>query len=108
MYMYSVLIFLRKSDCLGCIVLLCLVCLTLFASFFLPSHLSLKHVHFMSVMFPVQALLEAQAELRGLVPGFTFNLGFVGGFYDRGLDVEVCVCVCVCVRACVTGFRDTM
>ena len=39
------LIFLRKSDCLGCAVLLCLVvCLTLFASFFLPSDLSLKHV----------------------------------------------------------------
>ena len=38
--------FLRKSDCLGCAVLLCLVvCLTLLASFFLPSHLSLKHVH---------------------------------------------------------------
>ena len=40
------LIFLRKSDCLGYAVLLCLVvCLTLLASFFLPSHLSLKHVH---------------------------------------------------------------
>ena len=34
------LVFLRKSDCLGCAVLLCLVvCLTLLASFFLPSHL---------------------------------------------------------------------
>ena len=34
------------SDCLGCAVLLCLVvCSTLLASFFLPSHLSLKHVH---------------------------------------------------------------
>ena len=49
MYMYIIgfeshprqLIFLRKSDCLGCAVLLCLVCLTLLASFFLPSHLSL-------------------------------------------------------------------
>ena len=30
------LIFLRKSDCLGCVLLLCLVCLTLLASFFLP------------------------------------------------------------------------
>ena len=39
------LIFLRKSDCLGCAVLLCLVVYsTLLASFFLPSHLSLKHV----------------------------------------------------------------
>ena len=44
-----------KSDCLGCAVLLCLVTLfylfdlhillSLLASFFLPSHLSLKHVH---------------------------------------------------------------
>ena len=34
-----------KSDCLGCAVLLCLVCLTLLASFFFPSHLSLKHVY---------------------------------------------------------------
>ena len=39
------LIFLRKSDCLGCTVLLCFVCLTLLASFFLPSHLSLNYVH---------------------------------------------------------------
>ena len=32
------LIFLRKSDCLGCAVLLCLVvCMTLLSSFFLPS-----------------------------------------------------------------------
>ena len=32
-------------DCLGCAVLLCLVvCLTLLASFFLPSHLSLKYL----------------------------------------------------------------
>ena len=45
------LILLRKSDCLGCAVLLCLVvCLTLLASFFLPSHISLKHVHI--VAFP--------------------------------------------------------
>ena len=43
LYMY---IFLRKNDCFGCAVLLCLVvCLTLLASFFLPSHLSLKHLH---------------------------------------------------------------
>ena len=39
------LIFLRKSDCLGCAMLLCLVCLTLLAYFFLPSHLSLKRVY---------------------------------------------------------------
>ena len=37
----AALIFLKKSDCLGYAVLVCLVvCLTLLASFFLPSHLS--------------------------------------------------------------------
>ena len=50
---------LRKSDCLGCAVLLCLVCLTLFASFFLPSHLSLKHVY---IQFGVWCL-------GGFIPG---------------------------------------
>ena len=46
MYMQRQLISFRKIDCLGSAVLLCLVvCLTLLASFFLPSHLSLKHVH---------------------------------------------------------------
>ena len=34
--------FLGKSDCLGCAVLLCLVCLFDLACFFLPSHPSLK------------------------------------------------------------------
>ena len=44
-------IFLRKSDCLGCAVLLCLVvCLTLLASFFLPSHLSLKYIRKLYVL----------------------------------------------------------
>ena len=35
------LIFLRKNDCLGCAVLLCLVCLFDLACFFLPSFSSL-------------------------------------------------------------------
>ena len=54
-YTYAVLhmwqlIFLRRSDCLGCVVLLCLVvCLTLLASFFLPSCRSLKHVTYIYV-----------------------------------------------------------
>ena len=39
------LIFSRKSDCLGCAVLLCLVCLFDLASFFLPSHLSFKNMY---------------------------------------------------------------
>ena len=52
------LIFLRKSDCLGCVVLLCLVvCLTLLASFFLPSHLSLTCVaSFLHEKFPLALL----------------------------------------------------
>ena len=36
---------LRKSDCLGCAVLLCLVVCSTLHCFFLPSHLSLKHVY---------------------------------------------------------------
>ena len=36
----------KVTSCLGCAVFYCLVvCLTLFASFCLPSHLSLKHVY---------------------------------------------------------------
>ena len=44
------LIFSRKSDCLGCAVLLCLVCLFDLACFFLPSHLSFIKVDVMKVM----------------------------------------------------------
>ena len=41
------IIFLRKSNCLGCAVLLCLVvCLTLLASLFLPSLPLIKHVYY--------------------------------------------------------------
>ena len=39
------LIFLRKSDYLGCAVLLCLVCLFDLARFYLSSNLSLKYVY---------------------------------------------------------------
>ena len=41
--------FSRKSDCLGCAVLLCLVCLTLLASFFLPSHFSFKNMYIIPI-----------------------------------------------------------
>ena len=34
-----------QSNCLGCAVLLCLVCLFDLASFFLPSHLSFKNMY---------------------------------------------------------------
>ena len=54
------LIFLRKSDCA---VLLCLVvCLTLLASFFLPSHLSLTHVHV--GMGDLEGLMEKVSDLK--------------------------------------------
>ena len=53
------------------------------------------HVYFLSRMeygvkcFLLQALLVAQAELRQIIPGFTFNLGFAGGYYGSGLNEEV-------------------
>ena len=34
-------------------------------------------------------MLEAQTQLRRLVDGFTFNAGFVGGYYDIGPESEV-------------------
>ena len=37
----------------------------------------------------VKALVSTQDILRGKVPGFTFNLGYTGYFYDQGLDEEV-------------------
>ena len=44
-------VYIRESDCLGWAVLLCLVvCLTMLASFFLPSHLSLKLSSFSSLI----------------------------------------------------------
>ena len=50
--------FLRISDFLGCTVLLCLVvCLTLLASFFFPSHPSLKHVYRVSVQIGEESLV---------------------------------------------------
>ena len=40
--------------CLGCAVLLCLVCLlTLLVSFFLPSHLSCKNMYILGLVFGV-------------------------------------------------------
>ena len=61
-YMYMsrcrvLLIFLRKSDCLGCAVLLCLICLTLLLSFFLL-HLSLKHVYNYNTQVGLEWLLN--------------------------------------------------
>ena len=37
----------------------------------------------------VKTLIDTQEVLRSKVPGFTFNLGYAGYFYDQGLDEEV-------------------
>ena len=58
------LIFSRKSDCLGCAVLLYLVCLFvclgLLASFFLPSHLSLKTCIYMCLFQELNTKAEGK------------------------------------------------
>ena len=52
------LIFSRKSDCLGCAVLLCLVCLfDPAASFFLPSHLSFKNMYILTRYMHIQVTI---------------------------------------------------
>ena len=55
------LIFLRKSDCLGCAVLLCLVvCLTLLSSFLLISHLNMyMYVHIAGI---VESLVDSASD----------------------------------------------
>ena len=71
------LIFLRKSDCLGCAVLLCLVvCLTLLASSFLPSHLSLKHV---------------QTHTSEQCHSYTYQVAMWNGELHKLVCVRVCI-----------------
>ena len=77
MYMFEShprqLIFLRKSDCLGCAVLLCfVVCMTLLASFFLPSHLSLKYVNV--TMITIMALQQEATKMFSLSLSLTLPL----------------------------------
>ena len=36
----------------------------------------------------IQALIATQNTLRQYVPGLTFNLGFCGYYYDKGLEAE--------------------
>ena len=68
-----------------CAVLLCLVvCLTLFASFFLPSHLSLKHVTCMPI-----TLIHTSRLLSNFQQVYIIYC-----MYDW------CVCVCVSGQAC--------
>ena len=83
----STRVFLRKSDCLGCAVLLCLiVCLTLFASFFLPSHLSLKHVHTHEPAACATCAIHEDVLLT------------LGAHAQQGLQYLVCVSVCLSVH----------
>ena len=69
--MYIQLIVLRKSDCLWCAVLLCLVvCLTLLASFFLPSESLIKaciniYTVEMTAMIYVQCVHFTRLCIRG-------------------------------------------
>ena len=56
------------------------VCLTLLASFFLPSHLSLKHVH----------------RPRGLSRGFLDN-GSIVSQIDRKKEASTCTCTCIII-----------
>ena len=42
----------------------------------------------MVISFPLQALISAQGKYQSQVPGFKFNLGFCGYYYNRGMEVE--------------------
>ena len=96
------LIFLTESDCLGCAVLLCLVvCLTLslLASFFLPSHLSIKHV--LLYMYQLISPLTIYSET-------TFNLCTTGTL-QRLVFTSLCfsfnTCSCTSERGIRISFR---
>ena len=69
--------FLKKSDCLGCAVLLCLVvCLTLLASFFLPSS-SLINIYFPS-QGTIPELFEGQMEVyREKLTDYSVSLFYI-------------------------------
>ena len=59
MYMYRQLIFLWKSNCLGCIVLLCfVVCIALMAFFFLPSVALINMYMYNVQLFQVVSLVQ--------------------------------------------------
>ena len=119
------LIFLRKSDCLGCAVLLCLVCLFDLGCFFLPSFSSLiktcisktdKTLELPWLGFKPSSKVRVHCTLQYT---HTHHIGEVSGthtHYDnREREVGcihntvhrvchvrdhsiLCVCVCACVR----------
>ena len=67
-------LFSLESDCLGCAVLLCfVVCLTLLASFFLPSHLSLTCLYTCIVQSVLYYIMYTHAH------------------------VSTCKCACTCI-----------
>ena len=85
------LIFLRKSNCLGCALLLCVVvCLTLLASFFLPSHLSLKHVSLCSMFHDHSLKLHVRHKIvfTPALKIFERNLGYTSALYISYLHVH--------------------
>ena len=70
--MYRQLILLRNSDCLGCAVLVCLVvCLTLLASFFLPSASLIN----MYVLYTADLEVRVKTEAGFQRHSFKFSLG---------------------------------
>ena len=74
------LIFSRKSDCLGCAVSLCLVCLL--ASFFLPSHLSFKNMYHERSLTPISVLKA------GHVPQYNY-IFIICGFQSLSLSFSL-------------------
>ena len=93
------LIFLRKSDCLGCAVLLCLVvCLTLLASFFLPSHLSLKHVCiYICTYYTDGNSINSSSTANGDVDGVD---GVAGNGSGKAAKLSSAWCVCRWLISC--------
>ena len=63
-------VFSRKSDCLGCAVLLCLVCLFDLACFFLSSFSSLIQKHVYRCTYNYMKIIQA---IKLLVIGCTVN-----------------------------------
>ena len=84
------LIFLK--DCLGCAVLLCLViCLTLLASFFLPSHLSLHIDMYMCICACMYMYMMCICACI-----LTCTCVYVHVCTCTCVYVHVCTCTCTC------------
>ena len=86
------LIFSRKSDCLGCAVLLYLVCLfALLASFLLPFHLSFKN---MTVYICMQSAIQSSTYFLANFLASTTSLipsGFLSGMMSSLMSSRLTV-----------------